>query len=103
MRVSVVIPAYNEEALIYRTLESLRKQDYQGDIETIVVDNKSTDGTARVAKALGATVVREERKGYIYALMCGFEHATGEILITTDADFRIYRRHSRQVVPCLMP
>ncbi|MGA2261490.1 MAG: polysaccharide deacetylase family protein [Acidobacteriota bacterium] len=86
MRVSVIIPAYNEEALIHRTLDSLRKQDYRGAMEIIVVDNRSTDGTARVAEEWGARVVQEERKGYVYALMCGFEHASGEILITTDAD-----------------
>ena len=86
MRVSVIIPAYNEEALIHRTLDSLRKQDYPGPIEIIVVDNNSSDGTARVAEAWNVTVVREDRKGYIYALKCGFEHASGEILLTTDAD-----------------
>jgi len=86
MRVSVIIPAFNEEATIHRTLDSLRKQDYQGPMEIIVVDNKSADHTARVAEAWGARVVREDRKGYVYALKCGFEHASGEILITTDAD-----------------
>jgi peptidoglycan/xylan/chitin deacetylase (PgdA/CDA1 family) len=86
MRVSVIIPAYNEELLIHRTLASLREQDYQGDMEILVVDNGSTDGTARAAEGWGCRVVREGRKGYIYALICGFEHASGEILITTDAD-----------------
>ena len=86
MRVSVIIPAHNEEAMIHRALGSLQKQDYRGPVEIIVVDNRSADNTAGVARSLGARVVREERKGYIYALMCGFENATGEILITTDAD-----------------
>jgi peptidoglycan/xylan/chitin deacetylase (PgdA/CDA1 family) len=86
MRVSVIIPAYNEEDMIGRTLESLSKQDYRGTVEIIVVDNGSADGTAGIADSWGVTVVRENRKGYIYALIRGFEHATGEILITTDAD-----------------
>ena len=86
MRISVIIPAHNEEAMIHRTLDSLQKQDYKGPIEILVVDNKSTDNTARVAQSWGARVVRADRKGYIYALMSGFEQATGEILITTDAD-----------------
>ena len=86
MRVSVIIPAYNEEVLIHHTLDSLRKQDYQDTMEIIVVDNRSTDSTARVAREWGVQVVREERGGYVYALMCGFQHASGEILITTDAD-----------------
>jgi len=86
MRVSVIIPAYNEEAMIGRTLQSLRKQDYEGSVEIIVVDNNSSDGTADAACAWGVTVVRESRKGYIFALMCGFECASGDIFITTDAD-----------------
>ncbi len=86
MHVSVIVPAYNEEAMIGRTLESLGKQDYAGSVEIIVVDNNSTDGTAAVARTWGVNVVRENRKGYIYALIRGFECASGEILITTDAD-----------------
>ncbi len=86
MRVSIIIPAYNEEALIHHTLESIRKQDYQDGMEVIVVDNQSTDGTARIAAQSGARVVRELRRGYVFALMTGFRHATGDILITTDAD-----------------
>jgi peptidoglycan/xylan/chitin deacetylase (PgdA/CDA1 family)/glycosyltransferase involved in cell wall biosynthesis len=86
MRISVIIPAHNEEAMIHSTLESLQNQDYRGPVEIIVVDNKSTDNTAAVARWWGARVVREDRKGYIYALMSGFENATGDILITTDAD-----------------
>jgi len=86
MRVSVIIPAYNEEAMIGRALESLGKQDYEGSVEIIVVDNNSTDGTAAAARARGVRVVRENRKGYIYALIRGFECASGDILFTTDAD-----------------
>ena len=86
MRISVIIPAYNEEAMIGRTLESIKNQDYQGAIEIIVVDNNSTDGTAAVANRWGVTVVCEERKGYVYALIRGFACASGDILITTDAD-----------------
>jgi len=86
MRVSVVIPAYNEEATVHRTLDSLQKQDYRGPVEIIVVDNGSTDETARVARSWKATVVREPRKGYVFALMKGFEHASGELVLTTDAD-----------------
>jgi peptidoglycan/xylan/chitin deacetylase (PgdA/CDA1 family)/glycosyltransferase involved in cell wall biosynthesis len=86
MRVSVIVPAYNEEETLQLTLDSLRKQDFTGTMEIIVVDNDSTDGTAKVANDWGVRVVRESRKGYVYALMCGFDHACGEILITTDAD-----------------
>jgi glycosyltransferase involved in cell wall biosynthesis len=71
MRVSVIIPAYNEEALIPLTLASLQKQDFHGDMEIIVVDNNSSDGTAEVAKRWGARVVREKKQSYVYALSRG--------------------------------
>jgi len=86
MRVSVIIPAYNEELLIRRTLNSLQRQDYRDELEIIVVDNNSTDGTARVAAQCGAHVIREEQQGYVYAMIRGFRHASGDILLTTDAD-----------------
>lgn len=86
MRISIIIPAYNEEALIHRCLAALRNQDFQGEMEIIVVDNNSTDRTADVAERWGAWVVREERQGYVFALKRGTEEATGEILAFTDAD-----------------
>ncbi|HSX19356.1 MAG TPA: glycosyltransferase, partial [Candidatus Saccharimonadales bacterium] len=51
--ISVVIPAYNEEKSIVKTLESLKNQTYQGKVEIIVVDNNSTDNTAQIAEKLG--------------------------------------------------
>jgi len=47
---SVIIPAYNEEKLIEKTLQSVRNQDFRGGIELIVVDNNSTDKTSEIAK-----------------------------------------------------
>jgi len=52
----------------------------------IVVDNNSTDDTARIARMLGATVVREERPGVCQARQRGTEVARGEIIVSTDAD-----------------
>ncbi len=86
MRVSVIIPAYNEEILIGCTLASLKKQDFRDEMEIIVVDNNCSDGTAEVAEHWGARVVRETHQGYVYALIRGSEEATGEILVFTDAD-----------------
>jgi peptidoglycan/xylan/chitin deacetylase (PgdA/CDA1 family) len=86
MRVSVIIPAYNEEAWIQGTLASLHQQDFEGEIEVIVVDNNSDDGTAEVARRWGAQVVHEKRQGYVYALDRGTREASGEILAFTDAD-----------------
>ena len=58
--VSVVIPAYNEENYLLSCLESIKKQDYAGEYEVIVVDNASTDNTAQIALAWGAKIVYEK-------------------------------------------
>lgn len=84
--VSVVIPAYNEEKFIGKTLESLKNQDYQGHYEVIVVDNTSTDKTAQIAKSYGAKVVYEPQKGVHFARQTGFLNATGSLIASTDAD-----------------
>jgi hypothetical protein len=64
-RISVVIPALNEQALIGSGLSSLAAQDFGGDVEVIVVDNGSTDATADIARAWGATVVKEPLRGRV--------------------------------------
>lgn len=81
-RVSIVIPCYNEEEGLRRLLPGLpRWAD-----EVIVVDNASTDGTASVARAAGAAVVYEPRRGYGRAYKTGFLHATGDIIVALDGD-----------------
>jgi peptidoglycan/xylan/chitin deacetylase (PgdA/CDA1 family)/GT2 family glycosyltransferase len=86
IRVSVVVPALNEERLLPACLESLVNQDFEGDLEIIVVDNGSTDATGSIARAARARVVEEPQRGYAAALACGFRAATGSIIATTDAD-----------------
>ena len=85
-RVTVVIPALNEEVLLPACLEALRAQDYAGPIEILVVDNGSEDRTAEVARRHGVTVLSEPRRGYVLALARGFASACGDIVATTDAD-----------------
>ncbi|MBI4199981.1 MAG: polysaccharide deacetylase family protein [Chloroflexi bacterium] len=67
-------------------LQSLRDQDYPGEYEVIVVDNGSTDGTAEVARRLGAIVVHCLEKGVAFARQAGLESARGEIVVQCDAD-----------------
>jgi len=86
IRISVVVPAYNEELLLPACLRSLETQDYPGDIEILIVDNGSTDRTAALARARGFRVVEEPRRGYANALARGFLAATGDVVATTDAD-----------------
>ncbi|MCC2630540.1 MAG: hypothetical protein K0S38_349 [Candidatus Paceibacter sp.] len=86
MKVSIVIPAHNEEALIGKTLEAVLQQDYP-DFEVIVVDNASTDKTSEIAASYsGVTVVYEPRKGLLWAREAGRKNASGEIIVNTDAD-----------------
>jgi len=88
-RLSIVIPAMNEEEGIGETLDiiplkALAEMGYPTEI--IVVDGESVDRTRDIAREKGARVVIEPRKGYGRAYKTGFEHATGEIIATGDAD-----------------
>lgn len=85
MRVSVVIPVFNEEALIAHCLTALLNQTAKP-FEIIVVDNNSTDLTATIAKSYGARVIQEKQQGMIYARNAGFSAAAGEIIARIDAD-----------------
>jgi len=73
-RVSVIIPAHNEAGAIALVLAEIPAGLAQ---EVIVVDNNSTDNTAEIARAGGATVLREPRPGYGYACLAGMAHAFG--------------------------
>jgi peptidoglycan/xylan/chitin deacetylase (PgdA/CDA1 family)/GT2 family glycosyltransferase len=86
--VSVVIPAYNEENYLLSCLESIKKQDYAGAYEVIVVDNASTDNTAKIARDWGANVVYESKRSPAAARQKGAEVATGKIIAFIDADTR---------------
>jgi glycosyltransferase involved in cell wall biosynthesis len=86
MKVSVVIPAYNEEEYIGRTLSAALRQDYP-DYEIIVVDNASTDRTAEIVRQFpDVRLVYESRKGTQFARERGRLSASGDIVATLDAD-----------------
>ncbi len=88
--VSLIVPAYNEGAVIARTVQSLRTQAYAA-LEIIVVDDGSTDDTLAAAEhgADGDARVRCFRQpngGKAHALNTGIAHATGDIVVVVDAD-----------------
>ncbi len=85
MKVSVVIPTYNEEKYIGKCLGSLINQTDAPD-EIIVVDNNCTDKTVEIAQKFNAKIVKEENQGMIYARNAGFDNAKYELLARTDAD-----------------
>lgn len=88
--ISVIIPSYNKESLIVRTLRSVEDQNYGGDIEIILVDDCSTDGTLAVTEAIADTRVKilrqEKNSGPSAARNRGLAEATGEYVAFLDAD-----------------
>lgn len=85
MKVSVVIPAYNEEKYIKKALLSVINQEIPAD-EIIVVDNNSTDKTRIIAEKFGVKVVTEKVQGMTPARNRGFNEAQYELIARIDAD-----------------
>lgn len=90
MEVSIIIPAYNEEVLLGQTLNTVAQAistcGFEADTEVIVVDNNSTDDTAKVAAQSGAVVVFEGVNQISRARNSGAKVARGKYLIFLDAD-----------------
>lgn len=89
MKISFVIPAYNEEALIGKCLESVERETASNTVETeiIVVDNASTDKTGDIARSFNhVRVVEEKRKGLTFARQAGFAASSGDIIANVDSD-----------------
>lgn len=85
MKVSVVIPAYNEESCIENCLKSLHCQTVKAD-EIILVDNNCTDLTCRIAQKFPVKIVTEKKQGMIWARNRGFDEAQFDIVARCDAD-----------------
>ena len=89
MKVSIVIPAYNEEQAIGEVIDGIRyaMDNTEYDYEIIVVDDCSSDSTSKIAKDKGVKVIRHlENKGVGKARKTGIQHAEGDIIVMTDAD-----------------
>ena len=86
--VSVIVPAFNEAAGIERAVRSLAGGDYPNH-EVVVVDDGSTDGTGEIVESLalpGVRVLRQRNAGKAAALSAGLAIASGEVIVTVDAD-----------------
>ena len=88
IKVSVIIPVYNEEKYIEDCLKSLIHQTEKPD-EIIIVDNNSTDKTVEIAKKYPVKIVYAKEQGITPARNMGFNAAKYEILARTDADSRV--------------
>jgi glycosyltransferase involved in cell wall biosynthesis len=86
-RLSIIVPAYNEERYLQRCLVSLRRQS-QSDFELIVVDNNSCDDTVSIAERYADTVLRETEQGYHHAARRGIAESQGILVAVCDADTR---------------
>lgn len=93
MKISFVVPAYNEQALLALSLTAIREEIARNGLklgeeaEIIVVNNASTDNTREVALSVeGVQVVDEPRKGLVQARWTGFERSTGALIANIDAD-----------------
>ena len=89
MNLSVVIITYNEEANLARTLASVQPLVADGKGEIIVVDSGSTDRTVEIAKSFGAQVFVEEWKGFAAQKNSAIDKATGDWILSLDADEEI--------------
>ncbi len=101
MQLSVVIITFNEEANLARTLESVKPLVADGKGEIIVVDSRSTDRTAEIAKSYGAEVFIEEWKGYAAQKNSAIDKATGGWILSLDADEEVDSQLQQAIVELL--
>lgn len=98
-KISIVVPAYNEEITIKSCIKSLQDLDYP-DYEIILVDDGSTDKTLEEAKKFevsGARVIHQENQGKANALNNGIHSSKGEIIVTVDADTKLHRDSLKKI------
>lgn len=92
-KISIIIPTYNEQDNIGLLLEGIHESMKEQDYEVIIVDDNSPDGTANTVERLNKrypakVVIRKNARGLATAVVEGFRHAKGEILVVMDADLQ---------------
>ncbi|HUA12958.1 MAG TPA: glycosyltransferase family A protein [Candidatus Sulfotelmatobacter sp.] len=97
MKISIVIPVYNEEDTLRECLEAVALLRPRAD-EVIVVDNNSTDETYEIASSFDfVKLLREDRQGVVYARTAGFDASKGDIIARIDADTLLPKDWVKQV------
>jgi glycosyltransferase involved in cell wall biosynthesis len=84
-----MLPTLNEEQGVGQTIDSINRNYFtknNWDLEIIIIDGDSRDKTRDIAKSKGAQIIIEKRKGYGRAYKTGMPQATGDIVVTGDAD-----------------
>jgi glycosyltransferase involved in cell wall biosynthesis len=98
---SFIVPAYNEELELPATIRAIHTSARDQKYEIIVVDDGSTDSTAKVAQDAGAAVVSINRRQIAAARNAGAGHASGDILFFVDADTHIDEKHVSSAIEAL--
>lgn len=86
--ITVVTPCLDRAATLERALESVRTQEYPGEVEHVVVDGGSTDGTVEILERAGVRYVSEPDRGLAHAMNKGIAMARGEVIGWLNADDR---------------
>ncbi len=95
MKISIIIPIYNEEKLIEQTLNSILEakynfeEDYNNHLEIIIVDNNSTDNSIKICEKYDVKIVTEKIHNIAKVRNTGAKHATGDVLCFLDADSKV--------------
>lgn len=90
--ISVVIPLYNKEPIIKKTLNSVLSQDYS-DFEVVVVDDGSTDNSVAIVESIAGPrirLIKQENGGPSKARNTGVKNAKGDWIVFLDADDELF-------------
>ena len=103
MTFSIVIPAHNEEQYIGTCLQSIvaASRALDDNVETVVVLNRCTDATRAVAESFGAAIVEENAKNLSKIRNAGAKAASGDIIVTIDADSRMSENLLKEIGRCV--
>lgn len=103
MKISIIIPAYNEEKYLFATLEKIGAglADIDSEAEIIVVDNESEDKTPQIAKDFGAIVFTEKKHNIAQVRNTGANNASGDVLIFIDADTLVPRELFQKIIDAM--
>lgn len=102
--ITILVAAYNEEDGIFDTLRYIKDQEYDGKINTIVINNNSSDNTvkeiyrARKELNINVTCIDEPNSGKFNALNTGLKNTTSNYVITLDADTLLHRKAIKHLV-----
>jgi len=94
--ITLIFPAYNEEANIGQAIKDFKAVNFYDEI--LVIDNNSIDKTAELSKRSGATVIKETKQGYGFALRRGLKEAKGDLIMLCEPDGTFKASDSKKLI-----